>query len=445
MVANIRSGSSPGGALHYNKEKVDRDEAKILYWQQMLEPFDKHGRMDVDACMESFRPYLEANRRTTNTVFHVSLNPSPEDKLTDEQLREIANEYMQKMGYGDQPYIVFKHKDIDRHHLHIVSLRIDENGRKISDSHEYDRSMSVLRELERKYNLHPSIKGQEQTDREGLRKVNYPEGNVKQQVSSVVRSCLRNYKCSSYGELRTLLERFNVSIEEHTGTVDGRDYAGIVYGAMTDDGYGVGTPFKSSKIGRDVGYRALQKYYEKSKCQLKEEGALDRLRQCVRDAMRPHNTRDEFRRLLKADNMDAIFRINPVGRIYGVTFIDHNTGIVANGSLLGKEFRRTPLTSYIRRRKRCNRSQNNVRNSDENNGVTRQIPFRESSIRYWIWPMQGLTKNSNAEYSDEKNGDHISKGYRCIENYMMYSQGCIIHFNHGMSHINGMYDVEHRI
>ena len=338
MVANIRSGSSPGGALYYNKEKVDRDEAEILYWQKMLEPFDKHGRMDVDACMESFRPYLEANRRTTNTVFHVSLNPSPEDKLTDEQLREIANEYMQKMGYGNQPYIVFKHKDIDREHLHVVSLRIDENGRKLSHDYEARRSMDILRSLEQKYGLHPSVKGQEQTDREGLRKVNYPEGNVKQQVSSVVRSCLRNYKCSSYGELRTLLEQFNVSVEERTGTIDGRNYAGIVYGAMTEDGYGVGTPFKSSKIGKDVGYRALQKYYEKSKCQLKEEGALDRLRQCVRDAMSPYNTRDEFRRLLKADNIDAIFRINPVGRIYGVTFIDHNTGIVANGSLLGKEF-----------------------------------------------------------------------------------------------------------
>ena len=198
--------------------------------------------------------------------------------------------------------------------------------------------MSVLRELERKYNLHPSIKGQELTDRESLRKVNYPEGNVKQQVSSVVRSCLRNYKCSSYGELRTLLERFNVSIEERTGTIDGRSYAGIVYGAMTDDGYGVGTPFKSSKIGKDVGYRALQKYYERSKAALRENDALGRLRRAVRDAMSPHNTRDEFRRLLKADNIDAIFRINPVGRIYGVTFIDHNTGIVANGSVLGKEF-----------------------------------------------------------------------------------------------------------
>ena len=90
--------------------------------------------------------------------------------------------------------------------------------------------MDILRSLEQKYGLHPSIKGQEQTDREGLRKVNYPEGNVKQQVSSVVRSCLRNYKCSSYGEFRTLLERFNVSVEERTGTIDGRDYAGVIYG-----------------------------------------------------------------------------------------------------------------------------------------------------------------------------------------------------------------------
>ena len=196
----------------------------------MLEPFDKYGRMDVDACMESFRLYLEANRRTTNTVFQVSLNPSPEDRLTDGQFRDIAQEYMERMGYGNQPYIVFKHKDISREHLHIVSLRVDEQGRKLPHDFEARRSMEILRDLERKYGLHPSIKGEEQADRLGLRKVNYKEGNVKQQISSVVRSCLRNYKCSSYGEFRTLLERFNVSVEERTGTIDGRDYAGVIYG-----------------------------------------------------------------------------------------------------------------------------------------------------------------------------------------------------------------------
>ena len=338
MVANIRSGSSPGGALYYNKEKVDKDEAEVLFWQKMLEPFDKHGRMDVDACMDCFWPYLEANRRTTNTVFHASLNPSPEDRLTDDQLRDIAQEYMERMGYGNQPYIVFKHKDIDRQHLHIVSLRVDEKGRKLPHDFEARRSAEITRDLEHKYNLHPAVKGQEQRDTPDLRKVNYKAGNVKQQISSVIRSCLRNYNCSSYGEFRTLLELFNVSVEERTGTIEGRNYAGIVYGALTDDGYGTGTPFKSSKIGKDVGYKALQTYYAKSNEKLKAPGALDHLRRTVKDAMSPHNTRDEFRQQLKADGIDTVFRINPAGRIYGVTFIDHTNGIVANGSVLGKEF-----------------------------------------------------------------------------------------------------------
>ena len=203
MVANIRSGSSPGGALYYNKEKVDKDEAEVLLWQKMLEPYDKRGRLDIDVCMESFMPYLEANRRTTNTVFHASLNPSPEDRLTDEQLRKIACEYMERMGYGEQPYIVFKHKDISREHLHIVSLRVDEQGRKLPHDFEARCSMEILPDLEWKYGLHPSVKGQKLTDTPGHRKVNYKAENVKLQISPVVRSCLRSYKCSSYGKFRT--------------------------------------------------------------------------------------------------------------------------------------------------------------------------------------------------------------------------------------------------
>ena len=72
MVANIRSGSSPSGALRYNKEKADKNEVEVLFWLKMLEPFEKHGRLDVDACMESFWPYLEVNCRTINTVFNAS-------------------------------------------------------------------------------------------------------------------------------------------------------------------------------------------------------------------------------------------------------------------------------------------------------------------------------------------------------------------------------------
>ena len=67
MVANIRSGSSPGGALRYNKEKLDKDKAEVLLWQKMLEPFDKHGRMDVEglatARSEHLPPLQPNNKR----------------------------------------------------------------------------------------------------------------------------------------------------------------------------------------------------------------------------------------------------------------------------------------------------------------------------------------------------------------------------------------------
>ena len=338
MVANIRTGATVGGAIRYNEEKVNRGQAEVLFWNRMLDPFDATGHMSHERCMVSFEPFLQANRRTTNTVFHVSLNPSPEDHLTDEQLGEIAREYMERMGYGEQPYIVFKHRDIAREHLHIVSLRIDKEGRKLPHDFEARRSVEITRDLEQKYGLHPSIKGQELHDREGLRKVDYPKGDVKQQISSTVRSCLRHYRCASFGEWRTLLETFNVSVEERTGTIDGRDYAGMIYGALTDDGYGIGTPFKSSRIGKDVGYEALQRYYERSKMALKEPGVLDELREKIADELVRYSSRVEFCERLHDKGVDAVFRLNAAGRIYGVTFIDHKQGIVANGSLLGRNF-----------------------------------------------------------------------------------------------------------
>lgn len=338
MVANIRTGATVGGAVRYNEEKVNRGQAEVLFWNRMLDPFDTAGRMSHERCMASFEPFLQANRRTTNTVFHVSLNPSPEDRLNDEQLGEIAREYMERMGYGEQPYIVFKHRDIAREHLHIVSLRIDREGRKLPHDFEARRSVEITRDLEQKYGLHPSVKGQELQDREELHKVDYQKGDVKQQVSSTVRLCLRHYRCASFGEWRTLLEAFNVSAEERTGTIEGRDYAGMIYGALTDDGYGIGTPFKSSRIGKDVGYEALQRYYEQSKTALKEPGALNELREKIADELARYSSRAEFCERLHDKGVDAIFRLNAAGRVYGVTFIDHEQGIVANGSLLGRNF-----------------------------------------------------------------------------------------------------------
>ncbi len=79
-----------------------------------MEPADGHPT--IQHCIRSFEPYLAANRRTEKPVIHISLNPHPDDVLTDEQLTAIGQEYMEKMGYGNQPYIIYRHEDIGRPH-----------------------------------------------------------------------------------------------------------------------------------------------------------------------------------------------------------------------------------------------------------------------------------------------------------------------------------------
>jgi hypothetical protein len=129
MVAKISLGNTLYGVLSYNQIKVDEDHAKVIFTHKMLESLD--GKSDINMYLQSFEPYLLANKRTEKPVLHVSLNPDPKDVLSDEQLAEIAQIYMQKMGYGDQPFIVYKHEDIERRHIHIVSVlfRKNEQGR----------------------------------------------------------------------------------------------------------------------------------------------------------------------------------------------------------------------------------------------------------------------------------------------------------------------------
>ena len=134
MVAKISHGASLYGALNYNHEKVERGTAEILSGNRMIS--DRLGlpSEDMRLALLSFENYLLANRNTEKPVLHIALSPAPEDKLDDKQLAELAQMYMQKMGYGKQPYITYKHGDTYNTHIHIVSVCVDEEGRKINDS-----------------------------------------------------------------------------------------------------------------------------------------------------------------------------------------------------------------------------------------------------------------------------------------------------------------------
>ena len=156
MIAKISATENLGGALGYNFKKVEKGEANVLLAQGLYQ--NKEETYTMAAVFADMQALIPEKCRTKKTVFHCSLNPHPDEKLSEEQLVQIAKEYMEALGYGNQPYIVFKHNDIAREHIHIVSLRVDSRGQKINDRFEKRRSKKITDVLERKFGLIPSSK-----------------------------------------------------------------------------------------------------------------------------------------------------------------------------------------------------------------------------------------------------------------------------------------------
>lgn len=347
MVAKINYGSSLYGALAYNGEKVNEGVAKILETNKVFSPAD--GTHDISACMQDFMAYMPSHVLTKKPVIHISLNPHPDDRLSDEQFSDIAREYIEKMGYGNQPFVVYKHEDIDRHHLHIVTLAVDERGKKINDGNNFYTSTRILKELEQKYGLIPA---QMRKEREAfrLKKVCYGDGeNLKKQLASVIKPAAKFYHCPSLKEYRALLSTYNICVEEVKGNVNGKTYMGLLYFASDDKGNKVGKVFKSSLFGRSVGYETLQNSFKASKEKLKEKHLAPKTKAVVAGALRRSATKEDFRANLHRKGIDVLFRENEQRRLYGITFIDHNNGCVANGSRLGKELSANAVAEWFDR------------------------------------------------------------------------------------------------
>ena len=296
MVAKISIGGNMFGALAYNQNKVDSEEAKVLFSNRML--LSEDGHFSIGECMRSFEMQMPVQLSTKKPILHISINPHPEDVLSDSQLSDIAREYMRKLGYGDQPYLVYKHEDIDRHHIHIVGLRVDENGRPLNDKFEHRRSKQITRELERKYNLHPAER-KERAERPELKKVDYTAGDVKHQIGNTVKAACYGYRFQSFGEYKALLASYNICAEEVKGEINGKPYQGIVYSAMNDKGEKVGNPVKASRIGKSVGYEAVQRRMEKSGEAIKNGKLKERTRKIVATAMQTASSRNDQERQLK--------------------------------------------------------------------------------------------------------------------------------------------------
>jgi hypothetical protein len=344
MIAKIGRSANLYGALAYNQLKIENENGQILFANKIIET--PNGHYSVAQLAQSFATYLIANRNTEKHTLHISLNPDPKDTVSDDKFREMAEEYMREMGYGEQPFVVFKHTDIDRSHIHIVSICVDEEGKKISDKFEKMRSMNLCRELERKHGLIPATDKERNQNDQVFRPVDYRAGDVKSQIASVVRHLPNYYQYQTLGEYNALLSLFNITTEKVEGELQGKMRQGLLYIPLNEKGERAGHPFKASLFGKNAGLPALELHFAKCKEALKDHPTKPTIKAVITIALKSTSDEQAFKKQLGEQGITVVVRRNDAGRIYGMTFIDHNSKTVWNGSRLAKELSANTFNNY---------------------------------------------------------------------------------------------------
>lgn len=330
MVAKISIGSSLYGALSYNGEKMNKEQGRVLGANKIIFPAD--GQIDIARMVDNFNAFMPKTGKTKKPVLHISLNPHPDDRLTEQQYEILAREYLEKLGFGEQPYIIYKHMDIDRHHIHIVTVNVNEQGKRLNQDFLFRRSKKITTEMEEKYNLHKAQREKITPDMP-IKKVD-PSGDIKRQVANTVKMVGMRYKFQTIGEYNAVLSLYNIRCEQTDGRVNGREYHGLVYFATDDEGKVTANPFKASRLGKFASRTAVEGRFERTKDKIDVAPTRNR----VADVLSRATDKEDFTAKLKDCGIDVVFRYTDEVRIYGVTFIDHNAMTVLNGSRLGKQF-----------------------------------------------------------------------------------------------------------
>lgn len=349
MVAKIISGKTIRGVLNYNEQKVAKGKAELIAAGNFISDVEM---LSYNQKYNRFHSLIQQNERTKTNAVHISLNFDKNDQLDKLQLEQIAETYMSKIGFGDQPYLVYEHFDASHQHVHIVTTNIEEGGNRIPLHYiGKNQSEQARKEIEIEYGL---VKAESKQLKEDdflkpiiLSKAEYGKSETKAAISNTVREVVRSYKYTSLAELNAALRQYNIVADPGAPGTLKHEKSGLSYSILDKDSNKIGIPIKASEIyGRPI-LKNLEMRFEDNLS--KREDYKNRLQYVVEKVLSDPNTKNKenFERALQEKDVQVVWRINNDGRLYGVTYVDNATRTVFNGSDLGKSYSANAISQRL--------------------------------------------------------------------------------------------------
>ncbi|ETZ20143.1 relaxase/mobilization nuclease domain-containing protein [Pedobacter sp. V48] len=345
MVARIISGRRIRGAINYNEQKVAQGKAVFLSAENYLK--ESH-RLSPTEKLQVLQQRTRLNERVKTNCVHISLNFETNEKISAEKMQEIAKDYMERIGFKNQPYLIYRHEDAAHPHCHIVTTNIEADGKRISlHNLGRDQSEKGRQEIELKYGLIQAAgRGKDQDipiiDPSALKKANYGKDETKKTITQIVNTVVQKYNYSSLAELNAVLGRFNILADRGHEKSAMFNQQGLLYRIIDEKGNKLGVPIKASRIASKHTLEKLEQRFARNKGKRKILSAS--LKHRIDQVLKTNPTKQDFEKLLKKQKIDILYRTSKDGQTYGVTFIDHAGKAVFNGSELGKAYGAKALT-----------------------------------------------------------------------------------------------------
>lgn len=340
MVAIIKTSHSIHSILNYNENKIKAGIAECIKAGNYPIELEK---LNFTMKLNRFLKLAQLNENAKRNSVHISLNFDPSEKHSKEKLIEIAETYMDKIGFGKQPYLVYEHQDAGHPHLHIVTNNIQRNGKRI-DLHLLGirKSEPARKEIEELFGL-VKAEGRNKSQIDSLTpiqsgRVVYGKAESRKAIQNVLNTVLKEYKYSSLAELNAVLQFYNIKADR--GNVDSRVYKtrGLLYKILDSKGNPIGVPIKASFFYSKPTLKFLEEKFKLN--QARSISDKRRIKNAVNLALvnKKNISLNDLKMRLEKEGINTVFRKSETGLLYGITYVDQTTKNVFNGSSLGKEY-----------------------------------------------------------------------------------------------------------
>jgi len=339
MFALINVTKSISRTLDYNEQKLRFGTAELLLASGFIKSTERLSYPDK---LRQFERYTSLNERTLCNTLHISLNFDLSDVLTKEKLIDITVQYMETIGFGFQPFLVYQHFDSAHPHVHIVTINIQKDGSRISVHFLCHQSMKARKEIETQFGLKKAEKSNPDVSQAIpsaiTQKVIYGRHPTKQSISHVLKEVIDNYKFSSLPEFNAILKLFNVMADRGRENSNMFKWKGLLYRVLDDDGRPIGTPIKASMFYHKPTLALLERKFIENN-PLKQASAKRIIVEIEFALAKSGQTSlPTFIKELEKSRICPVLRKNKEEYQFEIVYVDFKTKTAFNGIDLGIEY-----------------------------------------------------------------------------------------------------------